>query len=200
MLRLHWKKSRTIETASVLLYVVVASSFMVLHYVHFEGMTAFVARTVFSSFMIYFMLVDLREWRVPMLPALSALAFGLASSFFQADPTLMHRLIGSVGGMMVMWSLLVLTTYMLRLAKVLKNDEFSLGSGDVLIVGVIGAFVGYLDLPRIIIVGCLQALIAFVLGKFLPILALKSPWPIALSSYPLGAFLCLSALLYLVSR
>lgn len=97
-----------------------------------------------------------------------------------------------------MWSLLALTTYSLRAVKILKHDEFSIGSGDLLIMAVVGAFVGYIELPKVMVLGCSQAVVAFFLGRLFPSFALKSPRTESAMSYPLAGFLCLSVLEILI--
>jgi len=97
-----------------------------------------------------------------------------------------------------MWSFLALTTYLLRATKILHHDEFSLGSGDLLIVAVIGAFVGYIELPGVMLLGCSQAVIAFFVSRLFPSFALKSPKTEPGMSYPLAGFLCLSVLEILI--
>ncbi len=193
-----WKRSGVIRAGGYLLYAVLAGVLVLLQYTRFLGLSVFIERSTFALFMIYFMGVDLRHWRVPVLPALAAIAFGLSFSFLRIGATLIERSLGALGGVLFLWSVLVITTYYSRYRGVIKSDEFSVGSGDFLIVAIIGSFIGYLQMPLVLALGCSQAVVLFVLGKIFPPLALLSPWSDTRSSYPLGAFLCLAALEILI--
>jgi len=193
-----WKKSGVIRAGGYLLYAVLAGVLVLLQYTRFLGLLFFIEQSTFALFMIYFMGVDLRQWRVPVFPALIAIAFGISFSFLHIGATLIERSLGALGGVLFLWSVLVVTTYYSRYLGLIKSNEFSLGSGDFLIVSIIGSFVGYLQMPLVLALGCSQAVALFVLGKIFPSLALLSPWSEMKSSYPLGAFLCLAALEILI--
>jgi prepilin signal peptidase PulO-like enzyme (type II secretory pathway) len=194
----HWKKSEAVEAAGWLLYIILAAVLLLLHYSRFNGLFSFIEQGTLSLFMVYFMGVDLRQWRVPVTPSLLAFFLGLSFSSFQISASFTERVLGALGGVLFLWSVLVLTTYFSRRQGVLKDDEFSVGTGDFLIVAVIGAFIGYTKMPQVIALGSLQAIILFVLGKFSSAFALLSPWPDSKASYPLAAFLCLAVIEILI--
>lgn len=178
--------------------MIIVLLFFVLHCERFEATSRLVEDTVLTVCMLYFMVVDFRKWRVPPILALLAFTLAMAFGLVNEPPSFTDRLIGSFGGVLFMWSILALTTYLFRATKVLRHNEFSLGNGDLLIVAVIGAFVGYTKLPMVMVLGCSQAVAAFFLGKLMPSFALESPRAESQMTYPLAGFLCLSVLEILI--
>jgi prepilin signal peptidase PulO-like enzyme (type II secretory pathway) len=184
---------------STLLFAVVGLGFFLLHLLRFEGNTKLLELTLFSWLLIVLLLYDLRTWRVPGEIVVNGLCLAVLFAGLGEPPEWTERLLGAVFGFGILWCVLIISTYVLRRFGSLKENEFAVGSGDPLILCIIGAFMGYPALPAVLFWGGLQGVGAFVLMKLFPRHTGLSPWASSQTAFvPFGAFLCLAALELLI--
>jgi leader peptidase (prepilin peptidase)/N-methyltransferase len=142
------------------------------------GLTSlFAVRAVFGAAMIVLLVIDLQHQILPNEITLSGIVVGLAASLV-AEPGWRDALIGAIAGGGVLW--LVAWAY-----ERLRHQE-GLGFGDVKMLAMIGAFLGWklmvLTLVGASILGSLTAGVLMVSGR--------ADWQ---SKLPLGTFLAVTA-------
>ena len=142
------------------------------------GPTAlFAVRAVFGAAMIVLLVIDLQHQILPNEITLPGIVVGLAASFV-AEPGWRDALIGAIAGGGVLW--LVAWAY-----ERLRHQE-GLGFGDVKMLAMIGAFLGWklmvLALVGASILGSLTAGVLMASGR--------ADWQ---SKLPLGTFLAVTA-------
>lgn len=174
--------------------------------------------TAFVSFSAIFILliiglIDLHYFVIPLGAILILLLLSLATSIYQyweweryfpGPATWSHfafwgwpKFIGMVGGFLFMASLLVIFTFLARAAGRIDKGQLAMGWGDPILVGSIGALLGWRFLPWAIAIGCLQGLlIALIFQKFFAAHRKRQNEDGDLPEYsvPLGSFICLGTM------
>ncbi len=139
---------------------------------------AFVCALVVATF------IDLRHMVIPDVITLPGMVVGLSVSFFLPVPGVLNSLIGVVAG----GGILFLIAY---LYYSLSGRE-GMGGGDIKLLGMIGAFVGWKGVIVTLIVGSFAG--AVVGGIFMVLAGKDTRYAI-----PFGPFLSAGALVYLLT-
>lgn len=137
---------------------------------------------IFSAFLIIISFIDLHHKIIPDVISLPGILFGLALSFFFSHITWYDSLIGIIGGGGVLYLVAVLFE---RLA-----GKEGMGGGDIKLLAMIGAWMGWKSIPFVIIVSSLTGI---VMGGGSLLLGRKG----FQTKIPFGPFLALGALIYL---
>jgi leader peptidase (prepilin peptidase) / N-methyltransferase len=169
------------EKISIMYPVVeaVTSAMFVVMAAHFGITPLFVVRALFGCAMIVLFAIDLQHQILPNEITVPGIVIGLVAAAF-LDPGWRDALVGAVAGGASLW--LIAAAY-----RWLRRKE-GLGFGDVKMLAMIGAFLGWklmlLTLVFASFTGSLVALLLMVAGR--------ADWQ---SKLPLGTFLALGAVL-----
>ncbi len=156
---------------------------------------------IFIAILIAIAFIDIDTWLIPLsLPVfliVTGLVFGGISSW-QNDSSYQSvqfgaRVLGSVFGFSFFAAFLIASTWVLRRLGRLKSDEFAMGWGDPWLLAGIGAYVGILGLPYVILLACIQGIIAFLIIKP-QITPTKDGWQPPAQAIFFGPFLALAGL------
>jgi len=158
-------------------------------------------------------LIDFRIFVIPLAPLVVILICSLGASSYHYSLWLIEmpggsfklgfltwflpKIIGGIAGFVVLASILVISTYMARKSGRIEKDQLAMGWGDPLLVGTIGAFLGWQALAWVVMLGCIQGIIYFFLMQRLsPTQQAQNceDADIPQQSLPLGTFLCLAAI------
>lgn len=140
---------------------------------------------VFMCVVVVVAFIDLDTWHIPLfLPAVlfvMGLVVGgvgdqldatwaapawLRDAVLDGQSALVERGIGALAGFGFLALVNVVATYVLRARGVLGGDDFAMGWGDPLLVGGMGAVLGWRALPWLIFLGSLQgAVVGIVLMR-----------------------------------
>lgn len=149
---------------------------------------------VFCTVLIAIGLIDLDTWIIPLqLPAfitLTGLGFGLVDGM----DLFYERVIGFLIGCSFFSVFLIVSSWILRCLKRLKSDENSMGWGDPILIGAIGANLGWFWLSWMILLASLQAICFYFLFSFVRKPLPNDDWVPPQRSLPFGPFLALSAI------
>jgi leader peptidase (prepilin peptidase)/N-methyltransferase len=138
----------------------------------------FAVRLVFACAMLVLFVIDLQHQILPNEITLPGIAIGLVASIF-LEPGFRDALIGAVAGAGILW--LIAWTY-----ERLRHQE-GLGFGDVKMLGMIGAFLGW---PSML----LTLVIASFLGSVVGVSLIASGRGELGSKLPFGTFLAAAAI------
>ncbi|MBI5493320.1 MAG: prepilin peptidase [Deltaproteobacteria bacterium] len=137
---------------------------------------------VFVSSLIVVTFIDLKYQIIPDVISLPGIAVGLAASFFIPSVNFLNSFIGILAGGGVLFG--IATAYYLLTGKE------GMGGGDVKLLGMIGAFLGW---KGVIVTLLLGSFLGAVIGSFIMLLSGKgSRHPI-----PFGPFLAIGAAAHL---
>ncbi len=134
-------------------------------------------RLAFSCAMIVLFLIDLQHRVLPNVITMPGVVVGLVASFF-VEPGWIDALIGAVVGV---GSLLAIAEAYSRV-----RGEEGLGMGDVKMLGMIGAFLGW----QLMLV---TLLLASLLGSLIGVALIVLKWGDSQYALPLGSFLAIGA-------
>lgn len=145
---------------------------------------AFFIYFAFTAALIVVTFIDIDYYIIPDAISLPGIGVGLTASFlFEGMPSPIESAIGIVLGGGILWA--VAFTY-----EKLKGIE-GMGFGDVKLLAMIGAFVGWRGVPLSLLIG---SLVGSILGiAAMAVLGKNREWPI-----PFGPFLALGAILTLL--
>ena len=119
------------------------------------GFTSHAAQAVvMMSILLAVAVTDGREYVIPDELSLGGVVAGLAMSFLPGTPTPVGSLIGVLVGGGVLWVIAVIGT------KVFGED--AMGGGDIKLMAMIGAFVGWQGTLLTLFIGAILATIVFV--------------------------------------
>ncbi len=127
------------------------------------------------------------------LPAIMTVA-GLFLGYFQSGYLFGDRLIGMAAGLTFFSVFLLTSTWILRALKRLKADEYAMGWGDPILIGAIGAGLGWRPLPIMILLASLQGILMYSLFTWTRKPLPEDDWVPPQKSMPFGPFLALSAI------
>jgi len=138
--------------------------------------------TIFASSLFMITVIDLQHMIIPDELSLSGIGLGSVASFFTGDISWWESLLGAAlgGGIFLLIAFLY--------EKWTKQE--GLGGGDVKLLAMIGAWLGYQSVPIVI-------LISTALGSVVGILTLIIRKKNLKTAIPFGPFLALAAILYL---
>ncbi|MBL93090.1 MAG: prepilin peptidase [Myxococcales bacterium] len=164
----------------------------------------------FSCVLVCVALIDFDTWLIPNVLSLGLVPFGLAFawvseqsaliplSLFGFPPLFEERLVGSVVGFLLLASLLVVSTYIMRQSGRLEKDELAMGWGDPFFLCGIGSFVGWHALPLIVFLASVQGVVIgywfLKSGKINQEPTGNDDWTPPTTGVPFGPFLALGAL------
>lgn len=149
---------------------------------------------VFCTVLTAIALIDLDTWTIPLqLPALMTLT-GLGFAYTQDLDVLNARLVGLLAGFSFFAVFLVGSTWILRRIKRLKADENSMGWGDPVLIGAIGANLGWFWLSWVVLLASLQGIVVYCLFSFSRKPLPDDDWVPPQKSMPFGPFLALAAI------
>jgi len=137
---------------------------------------------LFSGALVVISFIDLSHQIIPDVISLPGIPVGIAASFIVGTPSWSESVVGAFAGGAVL--------YLVALAFSWATGKEGMGGGDIKLLAMIGAWVGWKGLPFIILTSSLSGTLiggaALVLsGKGLRI------------RIPFGPFLCLGTFLYL---
>lgn len=154
---------------------------------------------------IAIMIIDWRFWIIP-LPLSIGLALCPVLKALLLDESLIDAVMGSVMGLVIFASVLVVSSWLLRRRGRLQAHETALGLGDVWLLTAIGANVGIVGLSPVMLLASLQAIAAWlIIYKTKPeTLAFIKPasaeYDMPAHAIPFGAFLALAMIEVLLFR
>ncbi len=156
---------------------------------------------ILSSTLIAVAFIDIDTWSIPLsLPVfliVTGLIFGGINSSQNGYPEGLapfgSRVFGSAFGFLFFAAFLIVSTGVLRRLGRLKSDEFAMGWGDPWLLAGIGAYVGILGLPYVILLGCIQGIIAFLIIRPKSTIT-KDGWQPPAQAIVFGPFLALAGL------
>jgi leader peptidase (prepilin peptidase)/N-methyltransferase len=149
---------------------------------------------VFCAILIAIALIDLDTWTIPLqLPILITLT-GLGFAYGQDLELLNARLIGLLAGFAFFAAFLIGSTWILRRIKRLKADENSMGWGDPVLIGAIGANLGWFWISWVVLLASLQGIILYCLVSFSRKPLPDDDWVPPPKAMPFGPFLALAAI------
>jgi leader peptidase (prepilin peptidase)/N-methyltransferase len=123
--------------------------------VYVFGFTPHAAQAVvMMSILLAVAITDGREYVIPDELSLGGVIAGLAMSFLPGSPTPVGSLIGVLVGGGVLWVIAVIGTKMF--------GEDAMGGGDIKLMAMIGAFVGWQGTLLTLFIGAILATIVFV--------------------------------------
>jgi leader peptidase (prepilin peptidase)/N-methyltransferase len=137
---------------------------------------------LFCSLLLIITMIDLDTFLIPDILSLPGIALGLALSFFTPRLSWWESLMGIILGAGIF--------YLIAAAYALVRHKEGLGGGDIKLLGMIGAFIGWKGVPFTILVSSVSgAIVALPLmwrsGKGLG------------SALPFGPFLAFGAISYI---
>ncbi len=137
---------------------------------------------IFCGALLAIIWIDLHHQIIPDVISLPGILFGFCFSFFNSTVGWQESLIGLIigGGVLYLISLLY---YLLR-------KQEGMGGGDIKLLAMLGAFLGYLSLPFIIFASSIS-------GAVIGIATLLIHKKEVNTRIPFGPFLSISALIYL---
>ncbi|MEI6806049.1 MAG: prepilin peptidase [Myxococcaceae bacterium] len=139
-------------------------------------------------------LIDLDTWIIPLqLPILITLS-GLGFGYVQSLSLFYDRLIGLMAGFIFFAVFLLVSTWILRAIKRLQADENSMGWGDPILIGAIGANIGWFWLSWMILLASFQGIVLYVIFSFKKQPFQGDDWVPPQRSMPFGPFLALAAI------
>lgn len=137
---------------------------------------------IFTAALLVIIVIDYNHQIIPDVISLPGILFGFAFSFFNSICSWQDSLIGLFAGGGLLYAIALLY-YVLR-----KQD--GMGGGDIKLLAMIGAFLGWQSLPFIIFTSS-------VAGSIIGITALTIQKKDTATRIPFGPFLSVSALLYM---
>ena len=137
---------------------------------------------LFSAGLLVIIFIDLRHQIIPDVISLPGILVGFVFSFFSTLTTWQDSLIGLIAGGGVLYAIALLY-YLLR-----KQD--GMGGGDIKLLAMIGAFLGWQSLPFVIFASSVS-------GAAVGLLAMMIQKKGGETRIPFGPFLSLAALLYM---
>lgn len=137
---------------------------------------------VFSAALLVIIFIDLKHQIIPDVISLPGIIIGLLFSLVNPQLHWLDSLLGALGGGGLLYSV-ALIYYFWR-----KQD--GMGGGDIKLLAMLGAFLGWQSLPFIIFASSLS-------GSLVGIIFLAAKKKDSTTRIPFGPFLSLSALVYL---
>jgi leader peptidase (prepilin peptidase)/N-methyltransferase len=137
---------------------------------------------VFSASLIVISFIDLRHQIIPDIISIPGIAIGLLISLIFRDITWYDSLIGIIGGGGIL--------YLVAHVFAMLTGKEGMGGGDIKLLAMIGAWMGWLPLPFIIIISSLTGAVIGGLSLLFTRQGLRA-------KIPFGPFLTLGALVYL---
>ena len=120
-----------------------------------DGATlTFFAGAIFFSILLGITMTDAREYIIPDEFSLGGLVIGILFSLPGGFPTISQALIGAAAGFGLLWVVGVLGTRMFK--------EEAMGGGDIKMMAMVGAFVGWQGVLLTIFLGALIGTLVFV--------------------------------------
>jgi leader peptidase (prepilin peptidase)/N-methyltransferase len=177
MLRGRCRACRTRITARYPLVEIATATLFVLHYVVFGWTPLLAVRLLFASAMIALFAIDLEHHLLPDAITLPGIVLGLLAALF-LPPGFRDAMIGMLVGGGVLW--------LIGEAYYRYSGEEGMGGGDVKMLAMIGAFLGW----ELVVVTLVFSSIAGSLTGLLLIVTRKGGLKYAL---PYGTFLAIAA-------
>ncbi len=137
----------------------------------------------FSAALLVIICIDIRHQLIPDVISLPGILLGFAFSFFNPIASWQDSLIGLLVGGGILY-VIALLYYVLR-----KQD--GMGGGDIKLLAMIGAFLGWQSLPFIIFASSIS-------GSIIGLLAMRVQKTGGAARIPFGPFLSIAALLYML--
>lgn len=164
----------------------------------------------FVAILVSVAFIDLDTFTIPVvLPSLllveglsvAALGGALGWQFPMGDGwgVLVDRSIGAVAGFAVLGAILVISTAILRRSGRLKPDEFAMGWGDPILLGGIGAILGWQQLATVVFLASFQGAVIGMILLRTGLVKQGEPvsetddWVPPQNGVPFGPFLALAA-------
>jgi leader peptidase (prepilin peptidase) / N-methyltransferase len=156
---------------------------------------------IFSAILVVIAFIDIDTWSIP----LSLLIFLIISGLFfggiiswqsdspDSDVPFDSRILGCVFGFLFFAAFLIISTWVLRRLGRLQTEELAMGWGDPWLLAGIGAYVGILGLPYVILLSCLQGIAVFLIIKP-QTTPTKDGWQPPAQAIAFGPFLSLAGL------
>lgn len=158
-------------------------------------------------------LIDFRHYVIALAPTLMIVLLSLGASWYQNGRWHQNyigasrwlgfmvwftpKIVGALGGLIVMSAILILSTYLARAADRIDRDQLAMGWGDPILASALGALLGWRALPWVVALGCAQGVVYFFVNE--KIFAIEEglhppDHAIPQHSLPLGTFLCVGAI------
>lgn len=123
--------------------------------VAFFGVSPMAIRSfVFVAMLLALTYIDLEHWLLPHAITWPGIVVGLATAWIPGAPGMIPCLIGAAGGFLGLWLVGVVAR------KVLGQD--ALGGGDPFLLGLIGAFLGWMPLGPVVFLASVQGIVGYV--------------------------------------
>lgn len=137
---------------------------------------------LFAASLVTVSFIDLNHQIIPDILSLPGIVIGLATSFFINHISLLDSLIGIIAGGGVLYLIAISFKYL--------TGKDGMGGGDVKLLAMIGAWIGWRALPFIVLI---SSLAGAIIGSAFLLLAGKG----LRVRIPFGPFLALGTLLYI---
>lgn len=134
---------------------------------------------VFACVLVAVAFIDLDTWTIPFVFPGILVVLGLVTGgvgellgaswappgwvqgvFLEGSSPFLERLIGAVAGLLVLGLINVVATYMARAGGRIGPEEFAMGWGDPLLLGAMGAVLGWRALPLVVFLASAQGAVA----------------------------------------
>jgi leader peptidase (prepilin peptidase)/N-methyltransferase len=140
---------------------------------------------LFCAALLVIIWIDIHHQIIPDVISLPGIAIGFCFSFFSSFVNWLDSLIGVLAGGGILYAIALLY-YLLR-------KQEGMGGGDIKLLAMIGAFLGWQSLPFVIFASSIT-------GSVIGLLAMQTQKNGANTRIPFGPFLSCSALAYLFFR
>ncbi len=148
---------------------------------------------VFSAILIAVAFIDIDTWSIPLSLPVCLIVSGLVFGGIDSNALFGARIFGCVFAFLFFAAFLIVSTWVLRRMGRLQADELAMGWGDPWLLAGIGAYVGILGLPYVVLLACLQGIVAFLIIKP-QTTPTKDGWQPPAQAIVFGPFLALAGL------
>jgi leader peptidase (prepilin peptidase) / N-methyltransferase len=138
-----------------------------------------VAGAVFGWLLLALAVVDFEFLKLPNQMTAALAATGMASGMVATEPAMIDRIIGGSAGFLLLWAIA-------RLYRIWRGRD-GMGGGDPKLLGAIGCWLGWQDLPVVLFGASLAGLILVVLD------IARGRQVSAMSQLPFGALMAAAA-------
>jgi leader peptidase (prepilin peptidase)/N-methyltransferase len=147
---------------------------------------------VFCALLLAIGLIDLDTWLIPVPLLVILIVVGLGFGFLHGETELLERLIGFLLGFGVLALFLLISSWILRRLRRLGPDEYAMGWGDPVLLGGIGAGLGWLSLSFVVTLASVQAVLLYGFFSWARKPLPDDKWVPPDRSMPFGPFLALA--------
>ncbi len=147
---------------------------------------------VFCALLLAIGLIDLDTWLIPVPLLLILVLTSLGFGFLHGEAQFLNRLLGLLLGFGTLGLFLLLSTWILRRLGRIEAGEYAMGWGDPVLLGGIGAGLGWLSLSFVVTLASIQAVLLYGFFSWARKPLPDDKWVPPQHSMPFGPFLALA--------